>query len=131
MQIKLVLRRLEEHGLQNGDRVRAVILRHFGKADALARADRADAEVDRDTPRRLPEDDVQAVRHLVLLRHVELAVAAEEQNAVHTALDHEVHLTAQPRLVHIFLRVERRQDRHDDTRKLLFHRITSFAAPVK
>ena len=100
-------------GLGHGHRRRAVSDRHFRKTHALFCVDGADAEIDRDSARRLGDCDLQSALHLVLFDLIKLPVGAEDQDAVHTAVDHIVDLTAKGRLVDTLVCVNGGQNRDD------------------
>ena len=123
MQEQLVLGGLEEHGLEHADGVGAQALGHLGDADALLGADGADAHVHGDAALGLVQDDLQHPLLLVLFHHIELAIAAEGQDAAHAALDDIVHLGAELGLVHVLFLVDGGDDGHHDAAELeLLHK---------
>ena len=109
--VQLVLRRFQEHGLQDGNAGCPVFHRHLREADAFLRVDGADAEVDRHAARRLVDHDLQAALHLVLLDLIELTVGAKSKNALHTAADHVFHLIPHTLLIDPLVLIDHGDDR--------------------
>ncbi|MPM78392.1 hypothetical protein SDC9_125403 [bioreactor metagenome] len=94
MAVQLLLGGLKKHGLQHGNPVCPPFGRHPGELPAFPGLDGSHTEIDGNTALRLVEDDPEPPLHLVLLHHVELAVAAEGKYAVDTSIDDEIYLAA-------------------------------------
>ena len=126
MGIELILRRLEEHRLEDGDCRRPHLLAHPGDGDAFPCPDGPYSHIYRDTAVDLVDYDLQDGLLLILIHHVELAVGSECEYATDTAIDKEVYvfpeLALDDMLILIYRCRYRRNNSFEET--ILFHALS-------
>ena len=122
MTIELVMGRLQEHRLKDGNAGCAVCDGHLGEADALLRIDGTDAEVNRHTTSGLIHHDLETALHLVLLELIELAVGTERQDALKASIDDIIHLLPHAGLIDLLILIDDGNNRNNYTLdKLCIH----------
>ena len=127
VEVKLLCGGLQEHGLQNGNAGCTVGHCHLGKTHALLCIDGTDTEVNRYPSGSLVHHDPETSLHLILLQLIELAVGAEGQNALHAAVDDEIHLLPHADFVNFLVLVNYGNDRdHYALDKICIHHFWSF-----